>query len=85
MKLYEIIKVELPLSADLKSVAPSIAEYSVVSKAENWTSPSEEQEEEEEGKKNILAIWWLSVSVLLWCLLAPLGVLFIMKTLEDER
>ena len=35
MKLYEIIKVELPLSADLKSVAPSIAEYSVVSKAEN--------------------------------------------------
>jgi len=36
-------------------------------------------------KKNILAVWWLSGSVLLRCFLAPLGVLFVMKTLEDER
>jgi len=62
MKLYEITKVELLLSADWKSVAPSIAEYSIVSKAENWTSPSEEEEEEEE-RKTFLAIWWLSVLI----------------------
>jgi len=42
-------------------------------------------EEEEEIKKNILAVWQLSGSILLRCFLAPLGVLFIMKTLEDER
>jgi len=30
-------------------------------------------------KKNILAVWWLCGSVLSWCLLAPLGVLFVMK------
>jgi len=36
-------------------------------------------------KKNILADWRLSGSVLLRCLLAPLGVLFVMKILENER
>jgi len=36
-------------------------------------------------KKNILAVWRLSGSVLLQCLLAPLGVLFVTKTLKDER
>ena len=36
-------------------------------------------------KENILAICRLSGSVLLQCFLAPLGVLFVMKTLEDER
>jgi len=36
-------------------------------------------------KKNILAVWRLSGSVLSRCFLAPLGVLFVMKTLEDER
>ena len=47
-----------------------------------WTCPSEE---EEERKKNI----WLSGDFLLRyfrdAFLAPLGVLFVMKTLEDER
>jgi len=32
-----------------------------------------------------LAVWRLSGSVLSQCFLAPLGVLFDMKTLEDER
>ena len=32
-----------------------------------------------------MAVWRLSGSVLLRCFLAPLGVLFVMKTLEDER
>ena len=27
--------------------------------------------------KNILAVWWISSSVLSWCFLAPLGVLFV--------
>jgi len=36
-------------------------------------------------KKNISAIWRLSGSVLSRCFLAPLGVFFVMKTLEDER
>jgi len=36
-------------------------------------------------KKNILAVWRLSGSVLSRCFIAPLGMLFIMKTLEDER
>ena len=62
-----------------------------------WTSPSEEEEEEEEQaeeeqqqqpqeeeQEHILAIWRLSGSVLSRCFLAPLGVLFVMKTLEDE-
>jgi len=44
-------------------------------------SPSEE----EERKTNILAICQLSGSVLSQCFLVPLGVLFVMKTLEDER
>ena len=34
---------------------------------------------------DILAVWRLSGSVLSRCFLAPLGVLFVMKTLEDER
>ena len=51
-----------------------------------WIRPSEEEEEEEEErKKNILAVWRLSGSVLSRCFLAPLGVFFVMKTLEDER
>jgi len=36
-------------------------------------------------KKKNLAIWRLSGSILSRCILAPLGVLFIMKTLEDEQ
>jgi len=36
-------------------------------------------------KKNILAVWGLSGSVLSRCFLVPLGVFFVMKTLEDER
>ena len=40
-----------------------------------WTSPSEE----------VLAVWQLSGSVLSRCFLAPLGVFFVMKTLENER
>jgi len=32
-----------------------------------------------------VAVWQLSDSVLLRCFLAPLGVLFIMKTLKDEQ
>ena len=35
-------------------------------------------------RRNILAVGQLSGSVFLQCLLAPLGVLFVMKTLEDE-
>ena len=34
-------------------------------------------------KKNNLDVWRLSGSVLLRCILAPLGVLFVIKTLED--
>ena len=47
---------------------------------EFWTS----QSEVEERKNNILAIWWLSSSALSWCFIAPLGMLFVMKTLKDE-
>jgi len=36
-------------------------------------------------KKNILAVWRLSGSLLSQYFLAPLVVLFVMKTLEDER
>ena len=43
------------------------------------------KKKKEERKKNILVIWRLSGSVLLRCFLAPLGMLFIMKTLEDEQ
>jgi len=39
----------------------------------------------ETKKKNILAVWRLSGLVLSRCFLAPLGVFFIMKTLEDVR
>jgi len=35
-------------------------------------------------KKNILAVWQLSGLVLSRCFLAPLGVLFVMKTFKDE-
>ena len=42
-----------------------------------WTSPSgeeeEEEEEEEERKKNILAVWWLSGSVLSRCFFSATG------------
>ena len=43
-----------------------------------------EEEEEEEEEANILAIWWLSGLVLPRCFLMSLGMLFVMKTLEDE-
>ena len=43
------------------------------------------KKKKKEEKENILAIWRLSGSVLLQCFLAPLGVLFIIKTLEDEQ
>ena len=36
-------------------------------------------------KKNILAVWRLSGLVLSRCLSTPLGMLFVKKTLEDER
>ena len=49
------------------------------------TIVKESRKFEEEGKKMILAVWRLSGSVLSRCFLAPLGVLFVMKTLEDER
>jgi len=39
---------------------------------------------ERRRKKNILAVWRLSGPVLLQCHLAPLGMLFVMKILEDE-
>ena len=39
----------------------------------------------EEEEEDILAIWQLSGLVLSWCFFIPLGVLFIMKTLEDEE
>jgi len=48
-----------------------------------WASPSEE-EEEEETKKSHLAVWWLSDLMLLRYFIAPLGILLVMKTLEDE-
>ena len=35
-------------------------------------------------KENILAVWWLSGSVLSQCFLVPLGVFFVMKTRENE-
>ena len=43
------------------------------------------KKKKKERKKIILAVWQLSGLVLLWGLLAPLGMLFVMKTLEDER
>jgi len=43
------------------------------------------KKKKERKKENILAIWQHSGSVLLQCFLVPLGVFFIMKTLEDER
>ena len=55
-----------------------------------WTSQSEEEEKKKKKKrrrrkkKNILAVWRLSGLVLSRCFLAPLGVLFVMKTLKDE-
>ena len=41
--------------------------------------------DEERKKENTLAVWQLSGSLLLECFLAPMGVLFVMKTLEGER
>jgi len=43
-----------------------------------------QEEEEEEKKKKILAVWRLSGPVLSRCFLAPLDMLFIIKTLKDE-
>ena len=43
------------------------------------------EKNKEMKKKNILAVWRLSGSVLSKCFLVSLGVLFVMKTLEDER
>jgi len=43
------------------------------------------KERKKKRKKNILTVWRLSGSVLLRCFLAPLGVLFVTKTLEDEQ
>jgi len=42
------------------------------------------KKEEEERKKNIWAVLRVLGLVLLRCFLAPLGVLLVMKTLEDE-
>ena len=47
--------------------------------AQIWTSPYEEEEEEDDDEEEG------GGSVLLRCFLAPLGVLFVMKTLEGER
>jgi len=60
-------------------------EATTVNLADPLSGGLSEDEEEEERKKNILAVWWLSGSVLSWCFLAPLGVLFVMKTLQDEQ
>ena len=56
-----------------------------------WTSPTEEEKEEEEKEEEEeeeeeedfghLATFWFGTFVML---LAPLGVLFVTKTLEDE-
>ena len=35
-------------------------------------------------RKTFLAVWWLSGLALLWCFFVPLGILLVMKTLEDE-
>ena len=43
-----------------------------------------EEEEEEERKKNIWPVLRVLGLILLRCFLAPLGVLLVMKTLEDE-
>jgi len=42
------------------------------------------EEEEEERKKNIWPVLRVLGLILLRCFLAPLGVLLVMKTLEDE-
>jgi len=41
------------------------------------------KKKEKKGKK--LAVWRLSGSILLQCFFVPLGMLFIMQTLKDER
>ena len=51
---------------------------------ERVTQMSEEEEEEEE-RKTFWAVWRLSGSVLSRCFLAPIGVFFVMKTLENEQ
>ena len=52
-----------------------------------WTSPSEEEKEEEEEEER--KTFWPSGDFLVWCFrdafLAPLGVLFVMKTLKNEQ
>ena len=49
----------------------------------SWKCHSFEKKKKER-KKNILVVWRLSGLVLLWCLFTPLGMLFLMKALEDE-
>ena len=50
-----------------------------------WTSLSEEEEKEEKEEEKEEETQELSGSVLSQCFLAPLGVLFAVETLEDER
>ena len=51
-----------------------------------WASPSEERRRRRRRrKKNNLAVLLLFGWVLSWRFLAPLGVLLVMKTLEDEQ
>jgi len=54
-------------------------------KEEEEEEEQEQEEEEEEEEGDIVAVWRLSGLVLQWCFLAPLGVLFVMKTIKDER
>ena len=42
------------------------------------------KKKEEHKNKNVLANWWLYGLALLWCSFAPLGILLVIKTLEDE-
>ena len=44
----------------------------------------EEVVEKEEEEEDILVICWLSVSLLLWYIFAPIGDLLVVKTLEDD-
>jgi len=48
-----------------------------------WASPSEERRRKKKKEKVLAALRVLGL-VLSWCFLASLGVLLVMKTLEDE-
>ena len=55
---------------------------------EFWTSPSRRRRRRrrnKERKNNILAVWQLSGLVFSWCFFALLGVMLVIKILEDER